>query len=57
MKRIIKRGHKVFREEISREDAIKKFDMLGETYKVEIIKELPEGERMDFIAIVTPNLF
>ncbi|MFK7826232.1 MAG: threonine--tRNA ligase [Oligoflexales bacterium] len=44
MKRIIKRGHKVFREEISREDAIKKFETLGETYKVEIIKELPEGE-------------
>lgn len=44
MKRIVKQGHKVFREEVSREDAIKRFEDLGETYKVEIIKELPAGE-------------
>ena len=31
---------------MSREDAIREFDSMGEKYKVEIIKELPEGEEI-----------
>jgi len=32
------------REQLSREDAIKLFQEMGEDYKVELIRELPEGE-------------
>jgi threonyl-tRNA synthetase len=32
------------REEMSREDALKMFEEMGETYKVEILNEIPEGE-------------
>ncbi|NQV29811.1 MAG: threonine--tRNA ligase, partial [Candidatus Marinimicrobia bacterium] len=34
----------VIRVELSRADAIKRFEEMNETYKVEIISELPEGE-------------
>ena len=32
------------REEVSREEALKLFEGMGESYKVELIRELPEGE-------------
>ncbi len=42
MQKIIDGGHEFVREEIARADAIKTFSDLGETYKVEIIENLPE---------------
>ncbi len=44
MKKIIKEDQPVTRREISRNDAIKFFDEMGEDYKVEIISEIPEDE-------------
>ncbi|MCL6271637.1 threonine--tRNA ligase [Sansalvadorimonas sp. 2012CJ34-2] len=51
--RIEKRMEELAKEDIaiqrvvkSREDAIKEFDGMGESYKVEIIKDLPEGEEI-----------
>jgi len=44
MKKIVAEDLPVKRVEISREDAIKRFEDMNETYKVEIISELPEGE-------------
>ena len=44
MAKIIKAGLKFERGEITREQGISLFSELGETYKVEILKEIPEGE-------------
>lgn len=44
MKKIIKENLPVTHSEISRNDAIKLFDKMGESYKVEIISEIPEDE-------------
>jgi threonyl-tRNA synthetase len=44
MKELSKQKLVYKREEISREDAIKKFADMGETYKVEILNEIPEGD-------------
>jgi threonyl-tRNA synthetase len=44
MKKIIKENLPVTRREISRNDAIEFFKNMGETYKVEIISEIPEDE-------------
>jgi threonyl-tRNA synthetase len=44
MKEIAKKKAPVSRKVYSREEAIKFFEAQGEHYKVEIIKELPEGE-------------
>ena len=44
MKKIIKEDLPVSRKEISRNDAIKLFEKIGESYKVEIISEIPENE-------------
>ncbi len=44
MKNIIKKNHQVIRKVVSREEAIKIFSDLKEEYKVELIRELPEGE-------------
>ncbi|MCK4814113.1 MAG: threonine--tRNA ligase [Candidatus Marinimicrobia bacterium] len=46
MKIIIKEDLRVERKEISRNDAIDFFDKLGESYKVEIISEIPEDEML-----------
>lgn len=46
MKQIIKSKEKFVREVMPREAAIKYFQDLGEVYKVELIKELPEGEEI-----------
>lgn len=45
MHEIVKRDLPIVREEISRDQAIKMFSDLGETYKVEIIQDnIPQGE-------------
>ncbi len=44
MKKIVKENIPIVRQEISRNDAIKLFEKMGETYKVEIISEIPEDE-------------
>jgi len=44
MQNIINEDLPVTRVELSRADAIKRFEDMNETYKVEIISELPEGE-------------
>jgi len=46
MNNIIKENLKFERIDVSREDAIKLMEEKGETYKVELIRELPEGENI-----------
>jgi threonyl-tRNA synthetase len=44
MKKIVESDFPITRLELSREEAIAKFTEMNELYKVEIIKDLPEGE-------------
>ena len=46
MDELAKQDIAIERVVMSREDAIREFDSMGEKYKVEIIKELPEGEEI-----------
>jgi threonyl-tRNA synthetase len=46
MKEIVERNYPFRREELSRDAAIKLMKERGETYKVEMIKELPKGEKI-----------
>ncbi len=46
MNNIIKENLKFQRIDVSREDAIKLMEEKGETYKVELIRDLPEGEKI-----------
>lgn len=48
MKRLVKEDIKIERLEMSREDAIKHFEDLGEEYKVEIITDIAQGEMLSF---------
>ncbi|MGD9591332.1 MAG: threonine--tRNA ligase [Candidatus Berkiella sp.] len=48
MSEIVKADYKVSRHLISRNDAIEKFKQMGEHYKVQIIKDIPEGEPLTF---------
>jgi len=48
IKKIISTNAPFIKKIMSREDAIKHFEELNETYKVEIIKELPETETITF---------
>ena len=48
MKKIIKKGAKIQRYTMPREEAIKFMEEKGEDYKVELIKDLPEGEEIWF---------
>ncbi|MGE3318789.1 MAG: threonine--tRNA ligase [Candidatus Berkiella sp.] len=48
MAELAKQDLKVSRHLISRSDAIEKFSKMGEHYKVEIIKAIPEGEPLTF---------
>ena len=48
MKKIIKKGAKIERYPLPREEAIKFMEEKGEPYKVELIKDLPEGEEISF---------
>ncbi|MEA2109342.1 MAG: threonine--tRNA ligase [Pseudomonadota bacterium] len=44
MKELIKKNQTFSRREVSKEEALKQFADLGESYKTELISELPEGE-------------
>ncbi len=46
MANIVKEGLEVRREVMPREQAIEKFEAMGEKYKAEIIRDLPEGEEI-----------
>ena len=48
MKKIIKEDHPIERFELPREEAIKLMEEKDEPYKVELIKDLPEGEVISF---------
>ena len=48
MKKIIKAGEAIERFELPREEAIKFMEEKNEPYKVELIKDLPEGEKISF---------
>ncbi len=48
MKKIIKKGAKIERFTLEREEAIRYMEEKGEPYKVELIKDLPEGEVISF---------
>jgi threonyl-tRNA synthetase len=48
MQEIAEANLSVSRHEIARNDAIKKFEQMGEAYKVEIIKSIPDGEMLTF---------
>ena len=48
MKKIIKEDLEIERFELPREEAIKLMEDLNEPYKVELIKDLPEGEVISF---------
>ena len=48
MKKIIKKGNKLTRFTIPREEAIKFMEEKGEPYKVELIRDLPEDSEISF---------
>jgi len=48
MKKIIKEGHKLERFTLPREEAIQFMEEKGEPYKVELIRDLPEGSEISF---------
>ena len=48
MKEIIKRGDEITRFEVPREKALAIFDEAGQDYKVELIKDLPDGETISY---------
>ena len=48
MKKIIKEDEKITKFELPREEAIKLMEEKNEPYKVELIKDLPEGEKISF---------
>ena len=48
MKKLVKENIKIERIMMSREEAIKHFEALGEIYKVEIIKDIAKGEMLSF---------
>ena len=48
MKKIIKEGEAIERFELPREEAIKFMEEKNKPYKVELIKDLPEGEKISF---------
>ena len=48
MKKIITEGEAIERFELPREEAIKFMEEKNEPYKVELIKDLPEGEKISF---------
>ena len=50
MREIIKRDEPFLREEWDRQDAIRHFEALGETFKAELIRDLPESETISISA-------
>ncbi len=55
MRGIIAQGCKVEQREMSRADALKWAKDTNQTYKTELINELPEDEKITFYDIVTPD--
>lgn len=48
MQEIIKRADPITRHEVSRDEAIKIFVERGQEYKVELVKDLPDGEAISY---------
>ena len=48
MRRLVKENIKIERIMMTREEAIRHFEALGEIYKVEIIKDIAQGEMLSF---------
>ncbi len=48
MKKIVAEGHELERFEMTREDAIHRFEPMGEVYKVDLIEHFPEDEVISF---------
>lgn len=46
MTAIQKADHAVFREEVTLPEAVQRFEKLGEKFKVEIVKDLPPGDKI-----------
>lgn len=44
MKAIVKADHRVEREVVTRDEAVRRFQELGEKFKVEIVKDIPQSE-------------
>lgn len=51
MAKIVREGHELVRTEMKREDAIEHFEPMGEIYKVDLIRNLPEGEVISFYTL------
>ena len=50
MRKIIKEKKPFFRQEVSRDEARELFAKMGESYKVEILQNIPEGEAISLFA-------
>nr|WP_257346522.1 threonine--tRNA ligase [Pseudalkalibacillus decolorationis] len=48
MKRIVDENYEIQREEVSREEAIRRYEKLGDELKIELIEAIPEGEMITF---------
>lgn len=51
MKKIVKEGHELVRTEMEREEAIAHFEPMDEVYKVDLIRNLPEGSVISFYTL------
>ncbi|WP_261133201.1 threonine--tRNA ligase [Bacillus sp. Marseille-Q3570] len=48
MKKIVDENLEITREEVSREEAISRYENLGDDLKVELVEAIPEGEKITF---------
>ncbi|WP_408007154.1 threonine--tRNA ligase [Pseudalkalibacillus sp. A8] len=48
MKKIVDENLEITREEVSREEAIRRYEELGDELKVELVEAIPEGEKITF---------
>ncbi|WP_221566356.1 threonine--tRNA ligase [Alkalihalobacillus sp. TS-13] len=48
MKKIVDENLEITREEVSREEAIRRYEELGDDLKVELIEAIPEGDKITF---------
>ncbi len=55
MRALIKRNLPFFKQEVSRQEARELFESLGETYKLEILDSIPEGERISLYRHGSPD--
>lgn len=51
MKAIVKADHKVAREVVSRNEAVRRFDELGEAFKVELVSAIPETDEVSIYSM------